>query len=88
MNLNPEAPPFPPTTSLWMNSNRTTLLQMAQATLFNPSDPEVNLRVHLVMDNGSQRSYVTTQVKEELALIPEGEQCMSVATFGSHNASP
>ena len=88
-NLNPEAPPFSPTTtSLWMNSNRTTLLQTAQATLFNPSDPEVNLCVRLVMDSGSQRSYVTTRVKEELALIPEGEQCMSVATFGSHNASP
>lgn len=40
------------------------------------------------MDSGSQRLYITIRVKDELSLNPEGGQCMSIATFDSHNTSP
>ena len=58
--LNPEAPayaPTPPTTSLWIWSDRAILLQTAKAASFNPSDPRVSQLVQIVLDTGSQRSY-------------------------------
>jgi len=36
-----------------------------------------------VMDTGSQRSYVTNSVKNQLALSATGEQQMTIATFGA-----
>ena len=57
-------------------SDRAILLLTAKAITFNPSDPRVSQSVRIVLDTGSQRSYVTNLVKEKLALVPEGEQCM------------
>ena len=56
--------------------------------MFNPSDPRVSQSVRIVLDLGSQRSYVTNSVKERLSLAPEGEQCMSIMTFGSDKEKP
>ena len=83
--LNPQAPayaPTPTTTSLWVRTDRSILLQTAKATAFNPSSPGMSQSVRVVLDTGSQRSYVTNSVKEKLSLVPEGEQCMSILTFG------
>ena len=44
--------------------------------------------MRIVLDTGSQRSYVTNSVKEKLSLAPEGEQCMSIMTFGSNEEKP
>ena len=41
--------------------------------------------VRAILDLGSQRSYVTNRVKDALALMPAGEQQMSILTFGSNN---
>ena len=40
--------------------------------------------MQIVLDTGSQRSYITNSVKEKLSLVPEGEQCVSIMTFGSN----
>ena len=37
----------------------------------------------MVLDAGSQRSYVTNWIKNALAPKPEGDQHMSIITFGS-----
>ena len=47
-------------------------------------DPRKSQSVPIVLDTESQRSYVTNSVKEKLSLAPEGEQCMSIMTFGSN----
>ena len=59
--LNPEAAPYnPPTTKvLWTYSDKHVLLQTAQVTAFNPDCPSKTRRVRIVMDTGSQRSYIT-----------------------------
>ena len=84
-NMNPAATPFQPSTStaLWTNSNRTVLLQTAQAIVFNLANPRKSRRVRIVFDCGSQRSYVTDHVARSLSLVPEGEQSLSIMTFGS-----
>lgn len=89
--LNPQAPayaPTPPTTSLWVRNDRAVLLQTARAVAFNPNDPRRSQSVRIVLDTGSQRSYVTNSVKEKLSLATEGEQCMSIMTFGSNEEKP
>ena len=82
--MNPSAPAFqPPTTSLWINSNQGVLLQTAQVVVFNPDDPQRSKRVRVVLDSGSQRSYITERLHTELALQTKGEQSMAIVTFGS-----
>ena len=89
-SMNPAAPAFQPPTStaLWTNTNQAVLLQTAQASVFNPDDPHRSKRVCVVLDSGSQRSYITEQLKTELALKSTGEQSMSIMTFGSREESP
>ena len=44
--------------------------------------------MRIVLDTGSQRSYITNLVKEKLSLVPEGEQCVSIMTFGCNEEKP
>ena len=85
--LNPDTPPYvaTPTTSNLCSDNRKMilLLQTARAQVHNPSDPYRTLEVRLLLDGGSQRSYITDRVRKLLALEPSGEHRLSIAAFGS-----
>ena len=85
--LDPEATPFvaPPTTtaSMYVDASKIVLLQTARAVVYNPRGSQSSLEVRAVLDAGSQRSYVTTRVKDLLQLEPRGQQPMSIITFGS-----
>ncbi len=67
-------------TSLYVNSHRSILLQTAQAQAFNPLSPHLSQGVRIILDSGSQRSYVMERV---LSLQSEGIQPMTILTFGS-----
>ena len=97
-NLNPEAPAYsgpasqpasstssqgPPAVSLCVGTDKSILLQTASVSVFNPNAPQTSLRVRVILDSGSQWSYVTSQVKDQLNLESDGEQRMSIMTFGS-----
>ena len=56
--------------------------------MLNPDDPHHSRCVRIVLDSGSQRSYVTNRLKEELSLCPRGEQSMNIVTFGAREESP
>ena len=73
----------PTTTSMYIDASKTVLLQTARALVYNPSAPQSTLEIRVVLDAGSQRSYVTRHVKNALKLKSKGEQCLSIATFGS-----
>jgi len=80
------APPFPPkqrTTSLYISSNKTVLLQTALITICNPNQPTVTQHVCAILDLGSQRSYISQRTAESLGLQPEEVRKMVVFTFGS-----
>lgn len=84
--LNPEAPPFPstPTSSNFCASNaRSVLLQTARACIYSIAEPRHSLEVRLLLDSGSQRSYLSERASRQLALEPKGVQQLSIATFGS-----
>ena len=88
-SMNLAAPPFNPSKSLtlWTCANQTILLQTAQAVVFNPDDPHRSAKVRVIFDLGSQRSYITERLKQELALCKVGEQGMSIMTFGLRGQS-
>ena len=87
--MNPTAPVFQPPTStaLWTSSSQAVLLQTAQAVVSNPDDPQRSKRVRIVLDGGSQRSYITEQLKTELSVRPVAEQNMRIVTFGAKGES-
>ena len=93
--MNPNAPTFKLLTPMkphafCMSSTQGVLLQTAQAVVFNPDNPQHSKRVRIVLDSGSQRSYITQRLQHELSLQPKGVQNMSIVTFGSRgeNSQP
>ena len=89
--LDPSAPVFtsPPTsTSLYVDSSKAILLQTALVEVHNPLNPSLTSKVRVIMDNGSQRSYVTQRVKESLALVASDKQRLSIAAFGAKKGDP
>ena len=70
----------PPTTSMYIDSRKPILLQTASV---NTDDPTKTSRIQLILDSGSQRSYVTTRIKDALNLVPVTTEKLSIKTFGS-----
>ena len=58
------------------------LLQTAQAVVCN-RDNGKRLRVRILLDNGSQRSYISEEVYKKLGLKSLGKHCLNLNTFGS-----
>ena len=83
--LNPQADAFAPVTSTSMYTDNKTavLLQTAQTQVYNPTCPQSPMEIRVILDGGSQRSYVTNRVREALSLPTESKQRMLIKTFGS-----
>ena len=89
--LNPSAPAFTPpssSVSLCAGSNKVVFLQTALAEISNPCDPSRVLNARIVMDGGSQKSYLTQRVRQFLSLPVTGTQQLSIAAFGSTRREP
>ena len=74
---------MPLTTSAMCVYSNKTVLQTAVAEVINPNDSSHALRVGVVFDGGSQKSYLTQQVKDTLALPVDSKKYLSIAAFGS-----
>ena len=86
--LNPQARAYRPKTSnMWTYTGRQVLLQTAQTTAFNPDCPSISTRVRVVMDTGSQMSYIADAARQQLALTAAGERSLSLMTFGATQGS-
>ena len=70
-------------TVLYINASTPILLQTAKAAIYRPGQPNEKFLARLILDSASQRSYVTTTVKDKLRLPSERKQTISVKTFGS-----
>ena len=83
--LNPSAPPFGSgsTACCCVGSKNNVLLQTAQATAYDPSNPYRQRTVTILFNSGSQRSYVTEEVNRFLNLKSKGQKSMTIMTFGS-----
>ena len=52
----------------------------------NPKRPKSEVEVRLLLDGGSQRSYISERAQQLLQLHAIDEHSLSVATFGSTGA--
>ena len=59
------------------------LLQTACTVAFNVNEPERRVVVHILLDSGSQCSYITHKTCNRLGLSSLGTKSMSIITFGS-----
>ena len=82
--LNPRAEEFKSaTTSMYANTNMGVLLQTARVQVFNPEQPQSPVTVRVILDGGSQRSYITCKARDTLHLPTVRQQRMLIKTFGS-----
>ena len=87
--LNPDALPFESTTTaLCTGEVKTVLLQTARVRIYNPSSPQSAVELRILLDSGSQRSYITERAQRLLQLRAEGELRLSIAAFGSAREDP
>ena len=61
------------------------LLQTAEIVLENPFNKK-EVRVKALLDQGSQRSYLSQRIKSILDLDPRSSENISISTFGNPNS--
>uniref|UniRef100_A0A1X7TJH0 Uncharacterized protein n=1 Tax=Amphimedon queenslandica TaxID=400682 RepID=A0A1X7TJH0_AMPQE len=91
VGLNPKTPSFDmpiPTKTYYAGVNEATFLQVACAHICNLNDPSKKICVHILLDSGSQCSYITKGACKKLGLNSLGTKIMSILNFGSRQESP
>ncbi|KAL5497136.1 hypothetical protein EMCRGX_G013555 [Ephydatia muelleri] len=73
-----------PVLSMYVDVKTPVLLQTARASVFQPHRPLLTTVVRIILDSGSQRSYVTDMVRKNLALRTEQAETVVMKTFGCH----
>ena len=71
-----------------MATKNPVLLQTACVEASNPACEERKAVCRLIMDSGSQRSYITRKLKDEIGLEGCGTEVLSIGTFGGKTSSP
>ena len=66
------------------NVSGCTLLQTARATVYAPLNDDVSCQAPILFDLGSQKSYVSRALKNQLGLIPIRTDKILLKTFGSN----
>lgn len=74
------------TNTLYVDAQTPVLLQTARLRIYNLDDatsPPTSIVIRAILDSGSQRTYVTSRIKEILHLIPKQMESLRIKTFGS-----
>ena len=58
----------------YVGARTSVLLQTAKVNIYKPGSPENSVNARLIPDSGSQRSYVTSRVRNRLDLNTEGTE--------------
>ena len=71
--------------SIYVDSKTSILLQtrIALASNHTSVQPQAKYCVRIILDSGSQKTYITQQLKETLGPKPIGRERMCIKTFGS-----
>ena len=74
------------TTGLYyVNTDKLVLLQTSQVYIHNPDNPTRGITINLILNGGSQRSYITKRVKDVLRLEADRAEEGHNQTFRSDN---
>ena len=69
--------------ALYVSASTPVLLQTANALTFKPGNSATKAKARLILDSGSQRTYVSARLRDHLNLPAESSQRISIKTFGS-----
>ena len=72
---------MPTTSNNVAKCKNSVLLQTARTRIFTADDQLIPVRI--LLDNGSQCSYITNALKSRLKLVPVSQERLSVNTFGT-----
>ena len=72
-----------PTTTCYVGSQTPILLQTAKLRLVNPNGENPETSARAILDSGSQRTYVTSNVRERLKLPAIATETIQIKTFGN-----
>ncbi|XP_069365610.1 uncharacterized protein [Maniola hyperantus] len=73
----------PTNTLMQLNAKGTTILQTAVVNAKSEKEGHVETKCRILLDSGSQRTYITREVAKQLNLPIEEESRLSIFTFGS-----
>ena len=68
-------------------TKNTVLLQTAKATVYNPGNHHHKLTIGIILDGGSQRSYVTERIRDALNLPISHSESGTIKPFGSNTGT-
>ena len=71
------------TNTLYAGAQTPILLQTAQLQLFNLNSGRPRAVARAIMDSGSQRTYITCRLRDELELLTTGTESLRIKTFGT-----
>ena len=67
----------------YVSARMPVLLQTAKARVYNLDEPQRIKEIRILLDSGSQRSYVAKKVQDTLSLTTKSVETMLIKTFGS-----
>ena len=70
-------------TVLFIDTKTSVLLQTAKIFVSRTDDPNHRIQARLIFDTGSQRSYVSTRLRNALQLPTINQETLMIKTFGS-----
>ena len=71
------------TFSAYIDVRTPVLLQTATVAAYCVDRPADTIKIRLILDSGSQKSYVSTRLKDALRLTVQQSVAVSIRTFGS-----
>ncbi|CAB3998519.1 Hypothetical predicted protein [Paramuricea clavata] len=66
-----------------VNTKNAVLLQTAKATIYRPDKLHRKQKARIILDGGSQRTYVTERVRNEMNLVTSHSESLTIKPFGS-----
>ena len=86
-NVHPEDQPKPDHSqvTMFISSATPILLQTAQAIIYKSGFMEKGVKARIILESGSQRSYITNRLRDDLSLPIECQETMLIKTFGSQD---
>ena len=64
-------------------TDKTVLLQTAIVSISRPDCPTETIKARMILDSGSQRSYVSVRLKDAIKLPVIGTEQLEIKTFGN-----
>ena len=70
--------------NMCVGTKNTVLLQTAKATVYNPGNSHRKMTIGIILDGGSQRSYVKERICDALNLPVAHSELLTINPFGSN----